>query len=100
MRFGELHSLFYRLKILLSNRVRDDRTTGRIDALLGAPDVKPLQRFREIFEANNPLACTEIDDLINPQSPALHPLDSVGSAEEAQIDVTRSATDDYNIHTL
>ena len=67
-------------------------------ALRGAPDGKALRRFREIFETQEPLACGEVDDVLNPQTLALHLSDGVGPAETARIDVRWSTTDDYNIH--
>ena len=67
-------------------------------ALRGAPDGVALRRFREIFETQEPLARGEFDDVVNPQTLALHLSDGVGSAEKARIDVRWSTTDDYNIH--
>ena len=76
-----------KLKMLLSNRMRDDRATGEIAYILlrawsnmHSDDSMRYLKYRTY-------AHTEFEDVISPQSLALYFLDIVGSTEEAQIDV-------------
>lgn len=77
-----------------------DRTKGADEShsLRGPIDRPALIAIRDVFDAEEPLATTELDDFLNPSTLEVRFDDGLCDAETARLNVQWTTRDDYKFH--
>lgn len=66
--------------------------------LRGSIDRKSLCEFRDVFQAEEPLATAELDTPLNPDVLTIVYDTGIGDGSSGRFDIRWSTVDDYNIH--